>query len=149
VAYYNARTVTTLSGVYRLTLRIRRCIRPACPWYKRAYRPEAEGAWALPHGEFGLDVLALVGHLRVAEHRSVPEIHPRLLARGVRLAERTVSNLLEHFAAIEALRLALLAFKDRHNTGWLIERHGHRSPAAVSAACRPPGRLPSTPELAA
>jgi Transposase, Mutator family len=106
VAYHNARTVTALTGVYRLTLRIRRCIRPACPWYHRAYRPEAEGAWALPHGEFGLDVLALVGHLRVAEHRSVPEIHLRLLARGVRLAERTVSNLLERYEELVALQLA-------------------------------------------
>jgi Transposase, Mutator family len=106
VAYHNARTVTTLTGVYRLTLRIRRCIRPACPWYHRAYRPEAEGAWALPHGEFGLDVLALVGHLRVAEHRSVPEIHLRLLARGVRLAERTVSYLLERYEELVALQLA-------------------------------------------
>jgi hypothetical protein len=106
VAYHNARTVTTLTGVHRLTLRIRRCIRPACPWYHRAYRPEAEGAWALPHGEFGLDVLALVGHLRVAEHRSVPEIHLRLLARGVQLAERTVSNLLERYEELVALQLA-------------------------------------------
>jgi Transposase, Mutator family len=106
VAYHNGRTVTTLTGVYRLTLRIRRCIRPACPWYRRAYRPEAEGAWALPHGEFGLDVLALVGHLRMAEHRSVPEIHLRLLARGVQLAERTVSYLLERYEELVALQLA-------------------------------------------
>jgi hypothetical protein len=106
VAYHNARTVTTLTGVYRLTLRIRRCIRPACPWSRRAYRPEAEGAWALPHGEFGLDVLALVGQLRVAEHRSVPEIHLRLLARGVQLAERTVGYLLERYEELVALQLA-------------------------------------------
>jgi hypothetical protein len=33
----------------------------------------------LPQGEFGLDVIALVGALHHAEHRSVPEIHRKLL----------------------------------------------------------------------
>jgi hypothetical protein len=106
VAYHNARTVTTLTGVWRLTLRIRRCIAPACPQYQHAYRPEEEGAWALPHGEFGLDVIALVGRLRFAEHRSVPEIHRQLLARGVALAERTVTCLVQRYEELVALRLA-------------------------------------------
>jgi hypothetical protein len=47
----------------------------------------------LPHGEFGLDVIAVVGALRYAERRSVPEIHHLLLTRGVRIAERTVTHL--------------------------------------------------------
>ena len=34
-----------------------------------------EGRWALPHGEFGLDVIALVGMLRYASHWSIPA-HP-------------------------------------------------------------------------
>jgi transposase InsO family protein len=41
---------------------------------------------------------------------------------------------IERFDTVEALRLALLAFKDRYNSAWLIERHGHRTPAAVRAA---------------
>jgi len=36
-----------------LTMVVRRCIQPECPRYHRAYRPEEEGRWALPHGEFG------------------------------------------------------------------------------------------------
>lgn len=75
VAYHTQRTVTTLQGICRLTLCIRRCRNPQCEWYHRPYRPEEEGKWALPHGEFGLDVIALVGSLRYASHRSVPEIH--------------------------------------------------------------------------
>jgi hypothetical protein len=35
--------------------------------YRCPYRPEEEGLWALPHGEFGLDVIALVGMLRYEE----------------------------------------------------------------------------------
>jgi putative transposase len=56
---------------------------------------------------------------------------------------------LEPFATVEALRLAVLAFKGRSNTEWLIERHGHRSPASVSAAVSPAGAPPPAPELAA
>ena len=40
---------------------------------------------------------------------------------------------IEPFATVEDLRLALLAFKDRYNRDWLIQRHGHRSPAHVRA----------------
>ncbi len=38
------------------------------------------------------------------------------------------------FETIEDLRLALLAFKERHNREWLVERHGHRTPAEIRAA---------------
>src|SRR5688500_16824288 len=75
VAYHSRRTVTTLDDVVRLTLQVRHCIAPDCRQYHHPYRPEEELGWALPHGEFGLDVIALVGALRFREHRSVPEIH--------------------------------------------------------------------------
>jgi hypothetical protein len=61
---------------------------------------------ALPQGEFGLDVIALVGALRHTEHRSVPEIHRELLGRGVAVAERTVTNLLDRYEELVALRLS-------------------------------------------
>jgi len=54
--------------------------------------PEEEGRWALPHGEFGLDLIALVGTWRFADHRSVPAIHQRLQSRSIQIAERTVLN---------------------------------------------------------
>src|SRR5437588_4588631 len=104
--YANYRTVTTLDAVTRLTLHIRRCPRPGCPRYHRPYRPEAEPHYALPHHEFGLDVLALVGRLRYAEHRSIPEIHQELTRRGVALAERTVTNLLDRYDELKALSTA-------------------------------------------
>ncbi len=75
VAYRTQRTITTLQGNCRLTLRVRRCRNPACEWYHRPYWPEEEGKWALPHEEFGLDVIALVGTLRYTAHRSIPA-HP-------------------------------------------------------------------------
>ncbi len=105
VAYHSRRTVTTLDGLYALTLVVRQCQDPACPLYRRAYRPEEEGHWALPQGEFGLDVIALVGALRFAEHRSVPEIRQALVARGVAIAERTVTHLVQRYEELVALRL--------------------------------------------
>jgi len=38
------------------------------------------------------------------------------------------------FDTVEELRLALLEFTDRYHGAWLIERHGHQTPAAVRAA---------------
>ena len=35
------------------------------------------------------------------------------------------------FADVEALRAALEQWRQLYNTRWLIERHGHRSPAQV------------------
>ncbi len=44
---------------------------------------------------------------------------------------------MEHFETVEELRQALLAFKQRYNQHWLVERHGHRTPAAVREALSP------------
>jgi hypothetical protein len=104
--YHNYRTISTLDGVFRLTLTIRRCPNPACSRFLRPYRPEAEPHFALPYHEFGLDVMALVGRLRYVEHRSIPEIHRELTGRGLILAERTVTNLLDRYDELRALATA-------------------------------------------
>jgi hypothetical protein len=105
VGYHTRRTLTTLDGLLRLTLIVRHCPDLRCPLAHQPYRPEAEGALALPHGEVGLDVIALVGALRYAQHRSVPEIHQDLQRRGVLVAQRTVSNLLQRYEELVSLRL--------------------------------------------
>ncbi|CAA9545214.1 MAG: Transposase [uncultured Thermomicrobiales bacterium] len=120
VAYHNQRSVLTLDGLYRLTLVVRRCEYPVCRLYHHPYRPEEEGQWALPHGEFGLDVIALVGALRFAEHRSVPEIHQHLLARGVPIAERSVTHQVQRYEELVALRLA-----DQSRLRERLARQGH------------------------
>jgi hypothetical protein len=104
--YDNYRTITTLDGVLRLTLTVRRCNNPDCPRFLRPYRPEAEPHFALPYHEFGLDVMAAVGRLRHAEHRSIPEIHRELMRRGLVVAQRTVTNLLDRYDELRALATA-------------------------------------------
>jgi len=104
--YRTARSVTTLEGLCRLTLQVRQCRNPDCMCYRCPYRPEAEVAWALPHGEFGLDVIALVGTLRYTSHRSIPEIYQALCDRGIQIAERTVTHLLQRYKELVSVHLA-------------------------------------------
>jgi hypothetical protein len=99
------RTVTTLEGLVRLRLQVRSCRNPDCPRHRICLRPEQEGRFALPQHEFGLDVIALVGRLRHAEHRSVPEIHAELTRRGVAICVRSVGNLLDRYDELLALAL--------------------------------------------
>jgi len=104
--YQTQRTVTTLDDVTRLSISVFRCPNSACSRYHQPVRPEEEGAWALPHGEFGLDVIAHIGALRYRQHRSVPEIHQALQDLHVSIAPRTVTYLLERYEELLALRLA-------------------------------------------
>jgi hypothetical protein len=101
--YYNERTITTLDDVLRLRLGIRRCAQPLCHRQGKPLRPEAEGRIALPHHEFGLDVIATVGSLRYHKHNSLPEIHAELTSRGLILARRSVGNLLDRYDELRAL----------------------------------------------
>ena len=106
MARHGHRKVTTLEGVYRLTLKLYRCQNAECARYHQMCRPEEEGRWALPHGEFGLDVIALVGTLRYQEQRSIVQIHEELKRRGVTVAQRTVTDQLYRYEELLALHLA-------------------------------------------
>ena len=78
------------------------------------------------------------GELRFLGIRSSPSFVATPEGNGC--AERLIRTLkeqllwVESFETVEELRLALLAFKERYNRQWLVERHGHRTPAAVRAA---------------
>jgi hypothetical protein len=125
--YYKTRMVVTLGGLRRLVLQIRRCVNPDCPRYRQCYRPEGEGAFALPHAEVGLEVIARVGALRFAEHRSIPEIHRDLQAAGVAVGERTVTHLLARYEELLTLHLAdreALQQRLRHQGGVILALDG-------------------------
>jgi hypothetical protein len=120
VGYHAHRTVTQLDGLWKLTIVVRRCIQPDCPRYHVAYRPEEEGSWALPHGEFGLEVIALIGRWRFGEHRSVPEMHRLLLCRGVSITERSVTHLMQRYEELVTLRLT-----DHERIKTRLQKQGH------------------------
>src|SRR4051812_284875 len=138
--YDNRHTVTTLAGLVRLRLRIRRCENPACVRHHRPYRPEAEGALVLPQHEFGLDVIALAGAPRYREHQSVPEIHRGLRERGVAIAGRTATHLLDRYdelvATLPDRRRPAAGGPGRAGAG----DPGARRPAARRRARGPAGR---------
>jgi hypothetical protein len=86
-----------------LRLQVRSCHNPDCPRHRVCLRPEQEGRFALPQHELGLDVIALIGTLRHAQHRSLPEIHAELVRRGVPICLRSVGNLLDRYDELLAL----------------------------------------------
>src|SRR5260370_34485131 len=102
VAYHGERWIAHLWGRCHYSLVVRCCPSRACTQYHVFVRPEEEGALALPHSKFGLDVLALVGQLRFAEQCTMRAIHRSLRAREVDLAPRTVTGLVHRYAALLA-----------------------------------------------
>lgn len=117
--YRARRNVVTLEGVVALKVQVRVCHRQGCPLYLKPVRAEEEGRWALPDHEFGLDVVALIGALRYQWHRSVPEIHAALRARGVPISERSVTNQLDRYDELLSLRMT-----DSHRLREVTRRQG-------------------------
>lgn len=106
MARHGHRKVTRLDGVYHLTLKLYRCANGQCARFHHLCRPEEEGSWALPHGEVGLDVIALVGTLRYQPHRSILQIHEELYRRGVSINQRAVTDQLYRYEELLTLHLA-------------------------------------------
>ncbi len=119
VSYHARRTILTLQGLCQFTLVVRRCRNQECPRYHQPYRPEEEGRLALPHGECGLDVIALVGTLRYREHRSVSEIHQQLKQRGVQVCERTVEHAMHRYEELVSVHLS-----NRERLQTLVSKQG-------------------------
>ena len=105
IDYENDRSITTLTEVVRLRLKVRRCQNKECRHYHKPYRPECEGSWALPNHEFGLDVLAAIGNQRYRHHQTVGEIHVYLREKGVVISKRSVTNQLDRYDELVALAL--------------------------------------------
>jgi hypothetical protein len=119
VAYHRRRKIMTLEGLWQLTVIIGQCPTPTCPLYHVRYHPEEEGRWALPHGEFGLDVIAAIGAWRFTEHRSVPEMHQRLQARGLAISERAVTHLMHRYEELVSLHVT-----DRERVKARLQKQG-------------------------
>ena len=90
-ATLSQRPIITLSGPIRLTHCGYRCPNPACSTARRSYRSAAADALALPGFTFGLDIVVLVGHLRLAHHHTLDQTHQVLQARLAPF-EQTISR---------------------------------------------------------
>ena len=98
--YRQARYVVTLSGMLRLNKHVLECQTPACAQQGSKWRPEGEGALALPHYTFGLDVVARVGQLRYREHQTIEKIATALALQGVSISHKEIQLLSEVFLAL-------------------------------------------------
>ena len=116
------RTVITLEEVIKLVHAGYRCPDPDCAGSQRTYRSLQADALALPWFTYGLDIVLLVGRLRLSEHQTVDEIHQELLQRleplGVKIARREVLYLFEAYCTL--LRVSSEAKEDQE---WLAQVH--------------------------
>jgi hypothetical protein len=85
-ATVSERTVITLQGPLRLIHRSYRCPNTACATRACTYRSAQADALALPGFTFGLDIVIFVGHLRLAKHQTLDEVHHELLERLIPFA---------------------------------------------------------------
>lgn len=98
------RTVITLKEVLRVAHCGYRCPVVECPGHKRQYRSCEADALALPGFTFGLDIVLLVGQLRLREHQTVDEIHQTLTEHlavvGQTISRREMLFLFEAYTAL-------------------------------------------------
>jgi hypothetical protein len=119
------RTVVTLGEVIKLVHAGYRCPDPACAGHQRTYRSAQADALALPWFTYGMDIVLLVGRLRLRDHQTVDEIHQELLKRlaplEVKISRREVLYLFEAYSTL--LRASSEAKDD---VEWLaqVEKNG-------------------------
>lgn len=98
--YRQSRFIVTLSGMLKLNKHVLECRTPDCPQHGLTWRPEVEGALALPHYTFGLDVVARIGELRYREQQTIEKIATALGRQGVGISLKEVQLLSEVFLAL-------------------------------------------------
>jgi hypothetical protein len=98
--YRQARYVVTLSATLHLVKHVLACQTQDCSHKGISLRPEREGALALPHYTFGLDVVARIGELRYRQQHTVGEIATSLRDSGVSISIKEVELLSEVFLAL-------------------------------------------------
>jgi hypothetical protein len=117
--------VITLEEVIKLVHAGYRCPDPQCVGHRRTYRSAKADALALPRFTYGLDIVLLVGRLRLKDHQTVDEIHQELLKRleplGVKVARREILYLFDAYCTL--LRASSEAKDDQE---WLeqVEKNG-------------------------
>jgi hypothetical protein len=98
--YRQSRFIITLGGMLKLNKHVLECRTPECRPHGLRWRPEGEGALALPHYTFGLDVVARVGELRFRERQTVGQMATALGRQGVKISLKEIQLLSEVFLAL-------------------------------------------------
>ena|SRR5437762_3481599 len=69
-----------------------RCPNADCTDRSRVYRSALADAQALPGFTFGLEIVALVGYLKLSQHQTVDEVHRGVNERRKRLSDQSVKT---------------------------------------------------------
>ncbi len=114
------RTVITLQGAIKVVHAGYRCANAECLGKTRTYRSAQADALALPGFTFGLDIVLLIGHLRLNQHQTLDETHQRLQERlvphGLSISRREVLYLFDAYCTL--LRAGTEAQEDQD---WLAQ----------------------------
>ncbi len=117
--YTFAKTVQHLDRVAYVASRPKECRNPTCPQVGTRYPSARAQTVALPHGTYGLDVIAQIGWWRDWEHLSGGEIYARL-APQVQISRRQVDLLLQQYRTL----LACNARLERDRLAQAAQAHG-------------------------
>jgi hypothetical protein len=127
-ATLSQRTVITLEGPVQVVHLGTRCPNPACPHHHRVYRSVQADALALPGFTFGLDIVVLVGYLKLHQHHTLDEVHQAIAEKLQRydltLSRRNIMYLCEAYCAL--LQAAHHARDDPAYQRWVeqVREHG-------------------------
>jgi hypothetical protein len=98
------RTVITVKEGIKVTHVGYRCPDAQCPGHQRTYRSAQADALALPYFTYGVDIVLLVGRLRLVEQQTVDEVHQEVLRRlsplGGKIARREILYLFEAYCTL-------------------------------------------------
>lgn len=104
ITQWRGRALWRLDGLHLLTLRDKRCADHGCRGRTLVHRPPEEHCFAQKHDRLGLDVIFEIGERRLRDDLSFAAIHAQLVARGIDITERTVSNAFQRFLALMRCR---------------------------------------------
>src|SRR5256886_15019313 len=98
------RTIITLQGVIKVVHAGYRCPNPECAARSRTYRSAQADMLALIGFTFGLDIVLLIGQLRLGFHQTVDETHREVLRRleplGVSISRREILYLFDAYCTL-------------------------------------------------
>ena len=105
-AYSSDRHVAFLSQCREILYDVRSCANPVCEGPDNQYLPQALMVGVLPKYEYGLDVIAFIGHERLRRHGRFGDIGQRLRQDyHIPIADRTVQELFTLYLAMTSIRL--------------------------------------------
>ena len=99
--YSWCKTVQHLDKVVYVASRPKECPNPGCQLYEQRITSVVAQREALPHGTYGLDVVAQIGWWREREYRSFDEIHADLQAH-VQIGRRQIDLLYQRYQQLLA-----------------------------------------------